>query len=120
MGYEGRRRKILVVDDGPLNRSLLREMLSTVGFDTAEADSPAAALGLLLKDNFDAMISDIRMPGYDGHTLCRDLRSTPETKNLIIIASSASVFAEDRRLALEAGADDFCRNRLWNKNCLRS
>jgi len=104
--YEGPRRKILVVDDEPLNRSILRELLSTVGFDTAEADSPQQALRLL-KNHFDAVISDVRMPGYDGHTLCRHLRSSPATENLVIIASSASVFADDQRLALDSGANDF-------------
>jgi signal transduction histidine kinase/CheY-like chemotaxis protein len=105
-GYQGSRRKILVVDDEPLNRTMLRELLSMVGFDSAEADSPEQALSLI-KDGFDAVISDIRMPGYDGHTFCRNLRSSPETKDLIVIASSASVFADDQRLALASGFNDF-------------
>ena len=105
IGYEGPRRRILVVDDEPLNRWILRELLSTVGFDAIEADSPEEAADLL-KSHFDAMISDIRMPGHDGHTLFRHLRSSL-TENLIIIASSGSVFAEDRRLALDSGANDF-------------
>ncbi len=106
IGYEGPLRKILVVDDEPLNRSMLSELLSTVGFDTVAAESTEQALSLL-KDSFDAVISDIRMPGYDGHTFCRRLRSSDETKNLIIIASSGSVFADDQRLALASGFNDF-------------
>ena len=106
VGYHGRRRRILVVDDEPLNRLMLKELLSTVGFVAVEADSPESALSLI-KDGFDAVVSDIRMPGSDGHTLCRRMRSSPETKNLVIIASSASVFAEDQRLALDAGFNDF-------------
>jgi signal transduction histidine kinase/CheY-like chemotaxis protein len=106
VGYEGSRRKILVVDDEPLNRAILSELLSTVGFDAAEADSPEAALPLL-KGNFDAVISDMRMPGSDGNTLCKHLRSSPATESLVIVASSASVFADDRRLALDSGFNDF-------------
>jgi CheY-like chemotaxis protein len=106
IGYEGPRRKVLVVDDEPLNRSILKELLSTVGFDATEADSPEEALRLL-KNHFDAVISDIRMPGYDGRTFRRHLRSSPATKNLVIIASSASVFADNQRLALDSGANDF-------------
>ncbi len=104
--YEGQRRKILVVDDEPLNRSMLRELLSTVGLEAAEADSPEKAFSLI-KNGFDAVISDIRMPGYDGHTFCRNLRSSAETKDLIVIACSASVFADDQRLALDSGFSDF-------------
>jgi signal transduction histidine kinase/ActR/RegA family two-component response regulator len=106
IGYEGPLRKILVVDDEPLNRSMLRELLSAVGFDTVAAESTEQALSLL-KDSFDAVISDIRMPGDDGHTFCRRLRSSDEAKNLIIIASSGSVFADDQRLALASGFNDF-------------
>ena len=95
-----------MVDDEPLNRSMLTELLSTVGFDTVAAESTKQALSLL-KDSFDAVISDIRMPGDDGHTFCRRLRSSDETKNLIIIASSGSIFADDQRLALASGFDDF-------------
>jgi CheY-like chemotaxis protein len=106
VGYEGPLRKILVVDDEPLNRSMLTELLGTVGFDTATAESTDEALGLL-KDSFDAVISDIRMPGDDGHTFCQQVRSSDETKNLIIIASSGSVFADDQRLAFASGFNDF-------------
>jgi CheY-like chemotaxis protein len=104
--YEGRRRKILIVDDEPLNRSLLRELLAIVGFESVEASSPEEAL-CLLNGSFDAVISDIRMPGYDGHTFCQNLRSSPETKDLVVIASSASVFADDQRLARASGFTDF-------------
>jgi CheY-like chemotaxis protein len=106
IGYEGPLQKILVVDDEPLNRSMLRGLLSTVGLDTVAAESTEQALSLL-KDSFDMVISDIRMPGDDGHTFCRRLRSSDETKNLIIIASSGSVFADDQRLALASGFNDF-------------
>jgi signal transduction histidine kinase/CheY-like chemotaxis protein/streptogramin lyase len=106
IGYTGARRKILVVDDELLNRLMLKELLSTVGFDTADASTPKEAFSLL-KDDVDAVISDIRMPEDDGHSWCRQLRGAPETKNLIIIASSGSVFADDQRLALDSGFTDF-------------
>jgi signal transduction histidine kinase/CheY-like chemotaxis protein len=106
VGYEGTRRKILIVDDEALNRSLLRELLATVGFESVEGSSPEEALSLL-NDSFDAVISDIRMPGYDGNTFCRNLRSSAKTKDLVVIASSASVFADDQRLARASGFTDF-------------
>jgi CheY-like chemotaxis protein len=106
ISYEGPRRRILVVDDESLNRSILSVLLSTVGFEATEADSAEEAL-VLLKSHFDAVITDIQMPGYDGHRLCRHLRSSPPTENLVIIVSSASVFACDRRFALDSGANDF-------------
>jgi signal transduction histidine kinase len=106
IGYEGPRRKILIVDDEPLNRSLLRELLATVGFESVEAASAEEAL-TLIQHHFDAVISDIRMYGFDGHRFCRHLRSSPETHDLIIIASSASVLVADQQLARESGFSDF-------------
>jgi signal transduction histidine kinase/CheY-like chemotaxis protein len=114
IGYEGSRRKILVVDDEPLNRSMLRELLSTIGFDTTAAESTEQALSLV-RDSFDAVISDIRMPGDDGHAFCRRLRSSDETKNLIIIATSGDIFADDQRLALAAGFNDFLPKPIIEK-----
>ena len=105
--YEGPRRRILIVDDETLNRALLQELLAMVGFGSVEASSPGEALSLLLHDDFDAVISDIRMPGCDGHTFCQKLRSSPGTKDLVIIASSASVFVDDQRLARASGFTDF-------------
>jgi signal transduction histidine kinase/CheY-like chemotaxis protein len=116
--YEGPRRKILVVDDEPLNRSMLRDLLSTVGLEAAEADSAEQAFSLI-KAGFDAVISDIRMPGYDGHKFCRQLRSSGETKDLIIIASSASVFADDQRLALDSGFSDFLPKPVMEEELFR-
>jgi CheY-like chemotaxis protein len=84
---------------------MLRELLAAVGFEPAEASSPEAAL-LLLKKHFDAVISDIRMPGYDGHTFCQTIRSSAETKDLILIACSGGVLADDQRLARASGFTD--------------
>jgi signal transduction histidine kinase/ActR/RegA family two-component response regulator len=106
VGYEGPRRKILIVDDEALNRSWLRELLAIVGFESVGASSAEEAFSLL-NDSFDAVISDIRMPGYDGHTFCQNLRSSTATKDLVVIASSASVFADDQRLARASGFTDF-------------
>jgi CheY-like chemotaxis protein len=77
-----------------------------VGFEAVETGGFEEAFSRL-REPFDAVISDIRMPGSDGHTFCRNLRSFRETQDLVIIASSASVFADDQRLAREAGFTDF-------------
>jgi signal transduction histidine kinase/CheY-like chemotaxis protein len=114
VGYEGPRRRVLIVDDEALNRALLRELLATVGFESVEASSPEEALSLL-DHSFDAVISDISMPGYDGHTFCRNLRSSAETKDLVVIASSASVFDDDQRLALASGFTDFLPKPIWEE-----
>jgi len=106
-GYEGLRRKLLVVDDDDANREFLKELLEHVGFNVREAPSGKAALDLVHREKFDALISDIRMADTDGNSMCRQIRSEPKLSNLIVIASSASVYEDDRYNAISSGFDDF-------------
>jgi signal transduction histidine kinase/CheY-like chemotaxis protein len=106
-GYEGERRKILVVDDDPANRRFLTELLVSVGFDLDEATSGEQALTKLSRESFDAVISDIRMADRDGNSMCREVRSRMDGARIVMIASSASVYENDREQAKVAGFDDF-------------
>jgi CheY-like chemotaxis protein len=96
-----------VVDDDGANRKFLKELLENVGFSVIEASSGKAALDLVHQENFDALISDIRMADMDGISMCRQIRSEPKLGNLLVIASSASVYEDDRHNAISSGFDDF-------------
>jgi CheY-like chemotaxis protein len=105
-GYEGPRRRVLIVDDVDTNRRLCRELLQSVGFEVIEAFSGLAALETLATGTVDAALIDLRLPGMDGLELVRRLRRQPgEAPKLI--ATTASVFSFDRVTALAAGCDDF-------------
>ena len=106
-GYEGIRRKLLVVDDDDANRRFLKELLENVGFNVREAQSGKVALDLVYREKFDALISDIRMADTNGNAMCRQIRSEPKLANLVVIASSASVYEDDRHNAISSGFDDF-------------
>jgi two-component system, cell cycle sensor histidine kinase and response regulator CckA len=100
--------KILIVDDNPTNRKLLRLTLQSQRHQVAEAAEGAEALKLLTSEKFDAMISDILMPNMDGYRLCFEVRKTPEIKDLpIILYSSTYLSPSDRDLALRFGASAF-------------
>ena len=107
VGYEGAVREILVVDDDPSNRDVLRQLLAEVGFAINEADSGDAALRLMRSRRFDGVISDIRMTGKDGNAFCREVRSDAALAKTVMVASSASVYDGDRQAAECAGFDDF-------------
>ena len=107
IGYEGKRRKLLAVDDDDAHRNFLHELLQNVGFEVEVASSAEAALEVIGRERFDALISDIRMATKDGHSMCREIRSKPEQANLKLIASSASVYEDDRHQATISGFDDF-------------
>jgi CheY-like chemotaxis protein len=107
IGYEGKRRAILVVDDNADNRALLRELLQPIGFELLEAESGERALALALERTPDVILMDLAMPGMDGFEATRRLRQRPELARTVIIASSASISEAERQTSLSAGCDDF-------------
>jgi signal transduction histidine kinase/DNA-binding response OmpR family regulator len=107
VGYEGERKCILIVDDNAASRYFLEELLKDVGFEVATATSGDEALRLANLQHFDAIISDIRMPTKDGHSLCRDVRADKRLTGIVMIAFSASVYEDDRHNATASGFDDF-------------
>ncbi len=74
-GYAGPRRRLLVVDNEEVDRTLLARRLQALGFEVVEASSGAAALGLLQEGPVDAILMDLAMPGIDGWQTIRALRA---------------------------------------------
>lgn len=99
--------KILVVDDEPPIRELLREVLTSVGYTVIMAADGREALPMTLAEKPDLILSDIRMPKLDGLTLCKALRVNPETKSIPIIMLTNFNTSEHMEAAMMAGADDF-------------
>ena len=99
--------RTLVVDDQSANRTLLRKMLTQLGFKVEEACSGEEALEKAISDPPDVILMDQVMPGgMDGIETTRLLRKSIQGK-LAIIGISASAFEEDRRRFFEAGVDCF-------------
>ncbi|MEM7112439.1 MAG: AAA family ATPase [Chloroflexota bacterium] len=107
VGLAGHARRILVVDDDPQNRGVLIGLLAPLGFQIAEAENGRSALALALDFKPHAVITDLIMPGGDGFELTKQIRQIEELRNIAIIASSASVYLEDRQRSLQAGCDAF-------------
>jgi signal transduction histidine kinase/DNA-binding NarL/FixJ family response regulator len=111
LGYEGPRRRVLVVDDHALNRRLFLDLLTQLGFECAERAAGAEAfrcLAAAAPESWpDLVICDVRMAGVDGLALTRALRASPHGRAVKILLTSASVLTFDREAGREAGADDF-------------
>ena len=106
-GLKGKKRKILIVDDKQENRSVLVNMLSPLGFKLLEATDGRDSLDKASDFQPDLILMDLVMPVMDGFEATRQIRQSSELKNLVVIASSASVFEHDRKESEEAGCDDF-------------
>ncbi len=98
--------RILVVDDIARNIRLLEAVLGGEGYEVVPASSGEDALRQIGERLPDLILLDIRMPGIDGYEVCRRVRSDEATAFVpIVMVTSAE--GEERRAALEAGADDF-------------
>jgi CheY-like chemotaxis protein len=98
-GSDGMSQRILVVDDEPQIRSMLREWLTRVGFEVSEASDGKEAIETLRKELFDVVIADILMPEKDGLEVIMYLqRERPLTKCVAISAPSNRVFLQSAQL----------------------
>jgi signal transduction histidine kinase/CheY-like chemotaxis protein/purine-cytosine permease-like protein len=86
--YAGARRRILVVDNEEVDRTLLARRLKVLGFDVVEAASGTAAIGLLRETAVDAILMDLAMPGIDGWETIRALRRQALSSAPVAIVSA--------------------------------
>ncbi|MGD8800673.1 MAG: ATP-binding protein [Desulfobacterales bacterium] len=107
IGYRGRRRKALVVDDICSNRDVLVAMLKHMGFEVFEAINGQQAVDLASKSHFDLIFMDRRMPIMDGIEAISHINRITKNKRVTIIAVSASVTERDQALSKEMGYDGF-------------
>lgn len=97
--------KILVVDDDPRLRDLLRRYLSDNGMTVLTAESAAAMNKLWVRERFDALILDLMMPGEDGLAVLRRLRGGNDCTPIVMLTAKGEDV--DRIVGLELGADDY-------------
>lgn len=107
IGYVGKKRKVLVVDDHWENRSIFVHFLQPLNFQILEADNGDDGLQKAIMWQPDLIITDLQMPVMDGLTMTRRLRQLPQFQQVIILASSANVFEWKRQQSQEAGCDAF-------------
>ncbi len=96
--------RILLVDDEPQLRRVLRSTLSALGFIVADAETGEEALKKLREERFDLILLDINMPGLSGIETCRAVRARSDISVLMLTVRDR---AEDKVQALDAGADGY-------------
>ncbi len=99
-------RKILVVDDQPMNIKLLAGILEVKGYEVTTSDSGADALAKMKANTPDIVLLDVMMPGMNGYEVCQAIRADPLLRALPVVLVTA-LDPSERVKGLEAGADDF-------------
>lgn len=99
--------RVLVADDDPFLRSMMRARLARVNAQTVEAEDGLAAWNLLDSQTFDMAIVDLGMPNVDGISLIQSIRSNPRTRHLPVIVVTAQDDRSSIERSFEAGACSF-------------
>nr|WP_300999919.1 response regulator [Halomonas sp.] len=103
--------RVLVVDDGPVNRMLASQLLEAQGLEVDSVSSGLEALEQQRRKPYDLVLMDIFMPEMDGVEAARRWRQqeaqTPETRRSILVALTANATNSDRGRFMEAGMDDY-------------
>ena len=101
------RPRILVVDDNPTNLELVRYLLHAAGFAVATATGGAEALAQARLQVPELVITDLQMPGMDGHALLDALRSDPGLRHVPVMALTAASMAGEEERVRGAGFDAY-------------
>ena len=102
-------RRVLVVDDCPVNRTLLQQQLSYLGYRSAQAEDGAVGLRRWLTEPFDVVICDCNMPRLDGYALARAMREHERRRSKMpcqILGYTANAVPDERHRCRAAGMDD--------------
>ncbi|WP_460416081.1 response regulator [Pseudomonas sp. microsymbiont 2] len=103
----GRGGRILLVEDNPVNQSVIEAMLRSLGFEVGLAIDGAQAVDLVDQQSFAAVLMDCRLPHMDGFEATRRIRLRHKAADLPIIALTASALQGDRERCLAAGMNDY-------------
>lgn len=108
-------KKILVVDDEEELRKNITRMLKILGFITDQASNGEDAYKKILENDYDLVISDIKMPVMDGYTLLDKIRKNEDKRNVQFIFLTSNINTGDIRSGMILGADDYITKPFENE-----
>ena len=100
-------KRILVVEDQPDNRKIIRDVFVATGYEIIEAENGEEALAAIAKARPDLILMDIQLPIMDGHTATRRIKADPALRSIPVIAVTSYALSGEEKKAREAGCDDY-------------
>jgi two-component system cell cycle response regulator DivK len=98
---------VLIIEDNEKNRKLVRDVLQVKGYKTIESETAEEGLKLAIDQSPALILMDIQLPGMDGITALKQLRADPKTKDIRVIAITASAMTHNRTTMLAEGFDGY-------------
>ncbi len=111
---------ILIVEDNDKNLKLVRDLLQVKGYRTVESETAEEGIRLAREACPELILMDIQLPGMNGIDALKHLRADPETKQIPVIAVTASAMSQDREKIMAAGFDGYQRKPLEIKEFLEA
>ena len=99
--------RILVVEDNELNLKLVRDVLTYAGYEVMEARTGEQGVALAAECSPDLVLMDLQLPGIDGIEALQQLRASPSTQDVPVVAVTAFAMREDRERAFRSGFDGY-------------
>ena len=109
---------ILIIEDNEKNRKLARDVLQVKGYRTIETETAEEGLKLAAEQSPTLILMDIQLPGMDGITGLKQLRADPKTKNILVMAITASAMTHNRQTMLAEGFDGYQTKPIGLKDFL--
>jgi two-component system, cell cycle response regulator DivK len=100
-------KRILVVEDQPDSRQIIRDMVAGTDYEITEAENGEEALAAIAKQRPDLILMDIQLPIMDGYTATRLIKTDPALRSIPIIAVTSYALAVEEKKARAAGCDDY-------------
>ena len=98
---------ILVVEDQPDSRQIIRDMLAPTDYEITEAENGEEALAAITKQRPDLILMDVQMPIMDGYTATRRIKGDATLRSIPIIAVTSYALSDEEKKARAAGCDDY-------------
>ncbi|HET9491465.1 MAG TPA: response regulator [Methylomirabilota bacterium] len=100
-------KRILAVDDQEDNRRILRDLLTSAGYEVIEATTGEDAVALADAQPFDLILMDIQLPGIDGYEATRRIKANPRLRQIPLIVVTSYALSGDDAKAFGAGANAY-------------
>ena len=110
---------VLIAEDNPINRELLRELLEIRGYTVAEACNGQEAVAMVEREPPDILLLDIGMPLLDGFGVVRRLRENPRFTSLPVVAVTAYAMQGDREKIMASGFDGYLSKPVDSKSLVQ-
>lgn len=117
---QGSGKKVLLVEDNHMNKVLVKEILTLNGYQIIEADSGTEAIKALAFDRPDIILMDIHLPGMDGITATRIIKSEERNKSIPVLALTASAMRGEEDNIIRQGFDGYVGKPIEIKKLLEA